>query len=136
MVEQETGQEINKDYAGLENCFFCGDAKSVLLDRRLKKTLPHSAVYNKEPCDKCRKIMEQGVLFIAVRDGEEGKKNPYRTGQLIGLKDEAVKRMVKEPLLSNILNSRVCFIEESVLKSLGLLGSRGGLKFKKEFKEK
>jgi len=49
-------------------------------------------------------------------------------------KDEAVKSWLKEPLLSQVLKKRICFVEEKVLKKIGLVGKRGGLKHKKEFK--
>ena len=126
--------DFNKEFVGMANCFVCGEVKHLLMDMRLKKSLPQSACYDKEPCDKCKEIMEKGILFIGCRDGEEGKENPYRTGQIIGLKDEAVKEWLKEPLLSEVLKKRICFVEEEVLKKVGLVGKRGGLKHKKEFK--
>ncbi len=126
--------EEDKDFVGMSSCFFCGEVKELMLDRRLKKSFPKSACYNKEPCDNCKKVMKQGVLFIAVRDGEQGKENPYRTGQIIGLKEKAVKEVITEPLLSQILKSRVCFVELEVLKQMGLVGERGGLKYKKKLK--
>jgi hypothetical protein len=131
----ETITETNKSYVGMANCFVCGEVKHLLLDRRLKNSLPQNAVYDKEPCDKCKKIMEQGVLFIGVRNNETDKENPYRTGQIIGLKDKAVKNIIQEPLLSEVLKKRICFVEEDVLKRIGLINETGNLKHKKEFKE-
>ena len=125
----------NKNYIGFANCFVCGEVKHLLLDKRLKNSLPQNAVYDKEPCDKCKEIMKQGVIFISVRDGEQDKENPYRTGQIIGLKDEAVKNIIQEPLLSEVLKKRICFVELEVLKRIGLVGKRGALKHKKKFKE-
>lgn len=120
----------NKDYVGMANCFFCGKVKNLLMDRRMKKTLPRNAVYDKEPCEDCKLIMEIGVLFIGVRKGESGD-NPYRTGQIIGIKEEAVKKMISEPLLSDILKKRICFIEEDVLNKFGLT-ENGKLKYTKD----
>ncbi len=134
----ETITETDKDFCGMATCFFCGEVKHLLL-ARVKKTLPPSACYDKEPCDNCKKIMEVGVIFIGVKDGEQEKKdnqNPYRTGQIIGIKEEAVKKMINEPLLSQVLKSRVCFIEEGVLKKMGLITKTGKLKYKKKFKKK
>ncbi len=122
-------EDINKDFVGMANCFVCGEVKHLLLDRRMKKSLPRSACYDKEPCDKCKEVMEKGVFFIGVRDGESGD-NPYRTGQIIGMKEEAVKKMLNEPALSDVLKKRICFVEEKVLKQIGLIGERGDLKFK------
>jgi len=133
-MEQIQEDNLNKDFVGMSTCFFCGEVKELVLNTRLKKTFPYSACYNKEPCDKCKKVMEKGVLFIGVRDGEQDKENPYRTGQIIGLKDEVVKKIIQEPLLNEVLKKRVCFVEEKVLKEIGLISKTGKLKYKKEFK--
>lgn len=107
-------------HVGMSTCFFCGEVKEIVLDRRLRNTLPRQACYNHEPCDKCKKLMEQGVMFISVRDGE-GSENPYRTGKLCVVKDEAVRRWpLDEPLKADILRKRVCFIEDSVWQRIGL----------------
>jgi len=126
----------DKSYVGMANCFVCGEVKHLLLDKRMKDSLPKNAVYDKEPCDKCKEIMKQGIIFIGVKDneGEKNPENPYRTGHIIGVKEDAVKKFMAEPMLSEVLKKRICFTEEKVLKQLGLIGERGGLKFKKEFK--
>jgi hypothetical protein len=111
----------NKEFVGMADCFLCGKPKYLLLDKRLRKSLPRSAVYDKEPCDDCKKLMEQGIIFIGVRDNENHD-NPYRTGQWFVLKEQAVKEMpMGEELRQSILKKRVCFIEVTVMKKLGLL---------------
>jgi hypothetical protein len=132
-----TEDDIDKDYVGMANCFVCGEVKHLLLDKRLRKSLPRNAVYDKIPCDKCQEVMKEGVIFVGVRDGEQDKENPYRTGQIIGVREEAVKKIIKpSKLLDEILKKRVCFIEEAVLKKMGLIGERGALKFpKKSFED-
>ncbi len=127
--------EEDKSHVGMENCFFCGKEKGIMLDKRLQNTLPRNAVYNKEPCDTCKNVMELGVLFIAVRDGESGD-NPYRTGQIVGVKEEAVSGFINDKkLLADILKKRICFVEETVLKHIGLLKKDGSLKYKKDAEE-
>lgn len=122
----------DKSHVGMSDCYFCGKTKEIVLDKRLKNTLPKNAVYNKEPCDTCKNVMEVCVLFIAVRDGESGD-NPYRTGQIVGVKEEAVSGFINdEKLLADILKKRVCFVEEKVLKQIGLLNEDGSLKYKKD----
>ncbi len=132
--------EENKDFVGMENCFFCGKVKHLLLNKRMNKTFPKNAVYNEIPCEDCKLIMKVGVLFIGCRNGEKGQ-NPYRTGQIIGVEEKAVKKLIQEPLLTEVLKQRVCFIEEDVLKKIGLINKKGGLKYKninrlKSLKEK
>ena len=119
-MEQIQEENINNDYIGMATCFLCGETKHLLMDKRLKKSLPQSACYDKEPCDKCKEIMKQGVFLIGVRKGEQGD-NPFRTGQIIALKDEAIKKMVNEPLLSDVLKKRICYVEEEILSHMGLL---------------
>lgn len=71
-------------------------------------------------CKECKKMKELGIIFISVRDGEEGE-NPYRTGKVCVLKEEAVKRFVTNPtVLERVLKSRVTFIPEATWKLLGL----------------
>lgn len=112
--------EEEKDFVGMADCFLCGEPKYLVLDRRMKKTFPKSAVYDKEPCDKCEGFMQKGIILIGVRDGESGD-NPYRTGKLWVVKEEVVKRLYGNSKYGrNILKSRVAFIEEAVYKKLGL----------------
>lgn len=117
----KTNVQSEKSYVGMSNCFFCGEPKEILLDRRMRNTLPHSAVYNKQPCDKCASLMTLGVIFISVRDGEPQTDNPYRTGKFCVIKEEVVKRLpVNSPeLLAGILKARVCFLEDAVWEKLG-----------------
>lgn len=112
-------EDSNLDFVGMSNCFFCGKPKEILLNKRLKKSLPHSAVYNKEPCNECKEFMAQGIIIIGVKDGEAGD-NPYRTGEWFVLKEEALKNIPMTPeLKNNILEKRVCFIEQQILEKLG-----------------
>ena len=79
----------DKSYVGMFNCFFCGGAAGVLLDRRLKNTLPHNVgVINREPCSKCAEYMKQGIILISVKNND----STYRTGGWWVVKEEAVRR--------------------------------------------
>jgi len=124
----------NKSYVGMANCFICGEVKHLLLDKRLKNSLPQNAVYDKEPCDKCKEVMKEGIFFIGVKDGqtEEEKENPYRTGQILALKDEAVKKILHGDMLKDVLKKRLCYVEEAVLKQIGLIKEDGKLRFNKK----
>jgi len=73
---------------------------------------PREAVLNTEPCPKCQDHMKQGVILISVRNGETGN-NPYRTGDWVVIKEEALKRFVQPPsLLTHILKARMAFIDD------------------------
>lgn len=115
-----TKMETEKEYVGMELCFFCQKPKGILLNTRLKKTLPREATYNKEPCDECKKYMEQGIIVISAQRGSEPD-NPYRTGGWWVIKEEAVKNFISDKiLLDNVLQKRVMFIEDEVADRIGL----------------
>ena len=112
--------EQDKSHVGMMNCFLCNEPKGLLLDRRLKDSLPHSAVYDKEPCDKCKEHMKQGIIIISTRDGESGE-NPYRTGGWWVVKEEMIKRLIKpKALLNDVLKKRVLFMEDTICTKVGL----------------
>ncbi len=56
-------------------CYFCGKEKGelVMLGAAYKEKAPMNMVINKEPCPDCVENMKKGIMFISVRDGEEGK---------------------------------------------------------------
>ena len=73
---------------GLEICYFCGEAKGVVLWGKLsndsKKELkklgikdridgdaPKHIVIDKDPCSKCKDYMKQGIIFMSARDDSE-----------------------------------------------------------------
>lgn len=66
-----------------------------------------------KPCDNCKEMMKQGVVIISVKDGTDHD-NPYRTGRIFCVRDEAVKKMLGE-----IPPKRACFIEDSMLDTMG-----------------
>lgn len=107
----------------IPTCWLCGKSKNevVLLGAAYKEQAPMHMVLDKQPCEECVGWMEQGVIFISVRDGESGE-NPYRTGKWCVIKAEAVERWhdLDPGLKAQILKSRVCFIEDTVWKRMGL----------------
>ena len=54
---------------------------------------PHTMI-DVEPCDDCKNALAQGgIFFIEVKDGESGE-NPYRTGRIVAVNEEAVKKIL------------------------------------------
>ena len=101
-------------------CYFCGEEKNeIVLAGRLPQDVeaPKHAVWDKNPCDKCKELMRMGIMLISVRDGESGE-NPYRTGRMVVVKEENALRMFGE--VDDILKSRVGFVEDSVWTLMGL----------------
>lgn len=111
----------NRDYVGMNRCFYCGEAKGIVVDRRLRKTLPSSAVYDFEPCRQCAEFMRQGVIFISVRDGETDSRDPYRTGRFCVIREDGVKLApIDDEAKAQALKNRVCWVEDRVWDALGL----------------
>ena len=75
-----------------------------------KEQAPRQAVFNHEPCDDCKKLMDRGTMIIKCKDGEKGE-NPYRTGRQWVIKNEAAKRMG--------INSKVAYISETDARKIG-----------------
>lgn len=110
-----------KSHVGMMTCFFCGESKGILLHKRLRQVLPREACYDHEPCDKCRGYMEQGVIIVSTKDGEEGSDNPYRTGGWWVVTEEGVRGFTGPgELLDSILEKRFAFMPDSVCDQIGL----------------
>jgi len=89
-------------------CPICGQDSGVAMLGKLKgdAEAPRQMA-DPQPCKRCAEAMAKGVIFLSVRDGEGGK-NPYRTGKLIGLTEEAAAKICDPK------KSRVYFMEDSV----------------------
>lgn len=115
----------------LDCCYVCGTAYGVALFGRLPgdREAPRHVVTSRAPCPACTKHLKAGVAFIQVRDGEQGA-DPYRTGPVSILKDEAVRRLLPPgPLLDAVLKSRLTYIEQATWHAIGLPeadGPKGG----------
>lgn len=101
----------------MTTCFFCGEEKGeiALLGAKCKEEAPMHMCIDRVPCEKCKGYMEEGVIFISVRDGESSD-NPYRTGKFCAIKKEALRQM----LSGDIIKAGICFVEESQWAALGL----------------
>lgn len=97
-------------------CYYCGKEKNEVA---LLGKLPGDAkadskmVVDMSPCDDCTKLMKKGVMLIGVRDGETGP-NPYRTGSVMVVSQEAAERIFG----GNYEKNRACFVHDSILKQL------------------
>lgn len=107
----------------LECCYFCGKERGLVLwgkSRLGDAKAERKVVMNKEPCDECANLMRQGIMLISVRDGETAE-NPFRTGKIAVVTEEALKRVIVQPELADTFcKTRVGFIEDSVWTAIGL----------------
>jgi len=104
-------------------CLFCNEPKhEVILAGYLPgdQEAPTRAVWDRQPCEKCKEHMASGVVLISVRDGESGD-NPYRTGGWVVVTDDAIRKVIQTPEVRDaILKRRVAFIPDEVWYSMGL----------------
>lgn len=125
---------------GLELCFYCQEPKGIVLYGAIGHTkrkafkeagidisadgeAPRKLTLNREPCDKCKELMEQGVILISCREvqSEEEKSNPYRTGGWVVVKDRLIEDCIgDEETKEAILRMRVAFIPDAVWDKIGL----------------
>jgi len=103
--------------ATIPTCFICGKDKNeiALLGAAYQEEAPMHMCIDKEPCEECKKMAAQGVLLVSVKDNTD-KENPYRTGSLIVIKEEAFKRIFNQ----DPPEKRIAFIEDSVLEKTGI----------------
>lgn len=119
-------KDTDKDYVGMSLCYYCGKATGVVLDNRLRKTLPKLAVYDYKPCDECAEHMKQGIMLISVDNDAEGH-NPWRTGRISVIKEEAIRNVVQPKELADaICIMRWAFVPDDAWQELGLpMGEEG-----------
>ena len=94
------------------HCECCGKEIGVALFGRLKGVVEAPRDVAMGLCDDCQKVIDQqGLIIIEVKDGES-RKNPYRTGRLVGITKDAKERMFKN------INSSICYMEQSMFQPM------------------
>ena len=114
--------KISKEFglnASVDTCFICGKETNLILfgeaykDKNGKTTEAPMNICTGGLCGTCQKVIDEGgIFFIAVKDGESGN-NPYRTGQIIAIKEEAVQRMFPD-----FSYKKINYIEETAYNKI------------------
>jgi hypothetical protein len=119
--------EQEKSHVGMAQCFFCGKDSTILLDRRLKKSLPMKVgVIDTKPCNDCAGYMKVGVILISIADDTSKESmegpipNPYRTGAWAVVTQDYVERIFEGSHKDSALNHRFAFITDEAWNQLGL----------------
>ena len=113
---------VGKIGIALTKCYFCGEDKEIIMNTRLTEYFAnkveeyHGKVIDKEPCNKCKELMKQGVMLISVRDNDP----EYRTGNIAVVKDSAIKDIFNTESANAAIKSRCAFVSDEVWKLLGL----------------
>jgi hypothetical protein len=110
--------------ATLTICFYCGGETGVALLGLLKgdAEAPKRTCLDSAPCASCAEHIKEGVFLIEVDEEKSpDRNNPWRTGRLCVVKEEAIKRML-EPgdFLDSILKQRVAFVPSTDWAGMGL----------------
>lgn len=107
-------------------CYICGEDTGELIltgkagegmARRLGRSdgeMPHKAVFGVKPCDKCK---ERGIAFVEMTGQHDGAEP---TGRRCLVREEAVRRMILEPALSEVLKHRMTYIDRKTADEIGL----------------
>ena len=114
---------MEKSHVSLTICPICGDGVDVLLDRRLKKSLP-PRVMAQNPCDKCKNDLEEykkkGVVLLTIsndfEEGSSGSPWPYFK-YLSVVKDEAAEKMFTG---IDFKANKIMFLPEKIATQIGL----------------
>lgn len=121
----------------LELCFFCGEAKGVVLFGMIKSRVaadpeaPREVCLDKEPCDKCKGFMEQGIILIGCDEAksEDDPHNPYRDGNWCVVTEDYIRRTFHTDMAEDLCRKRAGFVGSEAWKLMGLpvpRGDRGG----------
>ena len=62
----------------MEICFFCKEAKGIVLFGKLKNDIeaPREVLINYEPCEKCKEKFKEGVIVVAETTAQQCKNQP------------------------------------------------------------
>lgn len=125
----------------LLSCFFCGgDAGLMMVGKVSRKKLIdqmgidpsmidghgddvtiRGRICDGSICSRCEEVKEKAIFIVQVRDGEEGeRKNPFRTGKMVAIKEEAAERMFQPAFFEAVKKSRMAYCPESAWRNLGL----------------
>lgn len=102
-------------------CFYCGEDKGelILLGASYKGEAPSRMSLDTSPCDTCIGYMEQGIILLSVTDNtKEGDDNPYRTGRMSVIKEEAALKMFGESLGE----ARMAYVTDGMWDEFNLSG--------------
>lgn len=77
--------------------------------------------FSDHACKKCSEYKDKVVFFIGIDPEKSSSEEVYRTGQVVGIKDDALLVLhCKEYIRSLKDGTRFCFIDELAGKKIGL----------------
>ncbi len=77
--------------------------------------------YAGKACEKCAKYKDEAIFFIGIDVEKSPEGNPYRTGQIVGVKKDAdIIEYVKDYIIKLEDGTELCYIDENIGKTFGL----------------
>lgn len=89
----------DKDFVGMFCCPICKEPMGILMDRRIKKTLPKYQTIGPELCDKCKqKFTEEDKVVIYEADTSANLLGRYAVANMDGFINlpEKTKEFIKK----------------------------------------
>lgn len=113
-----------------EVCPICGKPMnySVLMNskfgpkyaKQVKETNGKAIGYSKDACEECLKYKDDAVFCIAIDEAKSEPNNPYRTGELVGIRKDFPLFIEKPEFIIKTDNGvSYCFMEETAGKLIG-----------------
>lgn len=76
--------------------------------------------YSKTACEDCSKYKDAAVMCIAIDETKSEPNNPYRSGQIVGIRKDFQLFVDKPEFIIKTENGvPYCFVEENVGKQIG-----------------
>jgi len=120
-----TDEQPKLSHVGKALCFFCREPMTIMLDPGLKQSLPDEAVYNLDPCEKCKKAMETGYILMGWNDQQKLPANPQpmdfeRTGEWLVMTEEGLQELLKNNprTLEGVKKLRYMFIPGKLARAM------------------
>ena len=113
-----------------EVCLICGRPmnESILMNSKLgpkyakqvEEANGKAIGYSENACEECLKYKDEAVFCIAVDENKSKPNNPYRTGQLVGVRKDFQLFIDKPEFILKTKNGvSYCFVEENIGKQIG-----------------
>lgn len=113
-----------------EICPICGKSmnEQIFMNKILSKkyakeieNLHGKAIgYSRTACEDCSKYKDAAVMCIAIDETKSEPNNPYRTGQIVGVRKDFQLFIDKLEFIIKTENGiSYCFVEENVGKQIG-----------------
>lgn len=76
--------------------------------------------YSRDACKECLKYKDDAVFCIAIDETKSKPNNPYRTGQIVGVRKDFQLFIDKPEFILKTTNGvSYCFVEENTGKQIG-----------------